>query len=72
MLNSPTFSFIPDVNDEGKWRINEKKTLNRMVMLDNHTAKFQLMVPVLSHDVTENLTGHMMHLEGPQIYQIKC
>ena len=30
-------------------------------------TKFQLYT---SHNVTKNLTGHMMHVEGPQIYQI--
>ena len=30
-------------------------------------TRFQLMVPVLNHDVTKNLTGHRMHVEGPQI-----
>ena len=29
-------------------------------------TRFQLMVSVLNHDVTKNLTGHRMHIEGPQ------
>ena len=28
---------------------------------------FQLMVPVPNNDVTKHLTGHKMHVEGPQI-----
>ena len=28
---------------------------------------FQLMVPVPNHDVTKNLTGHRMHIDGSQI-----
>ena len=34
-------------------------------------TRVQLILPVHSHDVTKNLTGHRMHVEGPQIYQIK-
>ena len=30
-------------------------------------TRFQLMVLVLNHDVTTKLTGHRMHVEGPQI-----
>ena len=32
--------------------------------------KFQLILPVHSNNVTKNLTGHRMHVEGPQIYQM--
>ena len=28
------------------------------------------MYDTVSHNVTNNLTGHRIHLEGPQIYQI--
>ena len=31
---------------------------------------FQLILPVGNHSVTKNLTGHRMHIEGPQIYQM--
>ena len=34
------------------------------------TTRFRLILPVHSHNVTKNLTGHRIHLEGPQIYQI--
>ena len=33
-------------------------------------TRFQLILPVHSHNVTKNLTGHRRHVEGPQIYQI--
>ena len=33
-------------------------------------TRFQLILPVPDHNVTKNLTGHRMHVEGPQIYQI--
>ena len=29
-----------------------------------------VILPVGNHNVTKNLTGHRMHIEGPQIYQI--
>ena len=31
-------------------------------------TRFQLILPVHSHDVTKNLTGHRMNVEGTQIY----
>ena len=34
--------------------------------------RFQLILPVANHNVTKNLTGHRMHVEGPQIYQMNC
>ena len=34
------------------------------------TTRFQLILPVDSHNVTKNLTGHKMHIAGPQICQI--
>ena len=33
-------------------------------------TRFQLILPVHSQNVTKNLTGHRMHVAGPQIYQI--
>ena len=33
-------------------------------------TRFQLILPVDSHDVTKNMTGHRMHVEAPQIYQM--
>ena len=33
-------------------------------------TRFQLILPVDSQNVTKNLTGHKMHVSGPQIYQI--
>ena len=30
-------------------------------------TRFKLMVPLPNHDVTKNMTGHRMHVEGPQI-----
>ena len=33
-------------------------------------TRFQLVVPLLSHDVTKNLSGHRMHVVGPPIPQI--
>ena len=35
-----------------------------------HKTWFQLILPVANHNVTKNLTGHSMHVEGPQIYQM--
>ena len=32
--------------------------------------RFQLILPVDSHNVTKNRTGHRMHVEGPQICQM--
>ena len=32
--------------------------------------RFQLILPVANHNVTKNLTGHRMHVESPQIYQM--
>ena len=32
--------------------------------------RFQLILPVANHNVKKNLTGHRMHVEGPQIYQM--
>ena len=34
--------------------------------------RFQLILPVANHNVKKNLTGHRMHVEGPQIYQMNC
>ena len=34
------------------------------------TARIQLILLVANHNVTKNLTGHRMHVEGPQIYQM--
>ena len=31
---------------------------------------FQLILPVLNHNVTQNLTSHSMHVEGPQTNQM--
>ena len=33
-------------------------------------TRFQLMVPVPNHDVTKNLTGHRMHVEGPKYLKL--
>ena len=30
----------------------------------------QLILPVADHNVTKNLTGHRMHVEGPLKYQM--
>ena len=38
--------------------------------LQAHMTRFQLILPVANHNVTKNLTGHRMHVEGPQIYQM--
>ena len=45
--------------------------LNQFIMSNNLTAwlnffktRFQLMVLVPNHDVTKNLMGHRMHVEG--------
>ena len=35
-----------------------------------HKTRFQVILPVHSHNVTKNLTGQRMHVEGPQIYQM--
>ena len=35
-------------------------------------TRFQLILPVDSHNVTKNLTGQWMHVAGPQICQINC
>ena len=35
-----------------------------------HRTRFQLILSVDSHNVTKNLTGHRMHVEGPQVYQM--
>ena len=34
------------------------------------TTRFRLILPVHSHNVTKNLTGHRMHVEGPKIRPI--
>ena len=34
-------------------------------------TRFQLILPVDSHNVTKNRTGHVMHVEGPQIFCCK-
>ena len=33
-------------------------------------TRFQLILPDGNHNVTKNLTGHRLHIEGPQIYQM--
>ena len=33
-------------------------------------TRFQLILPIDSHNVTKNWTGHRMHVEGPQICQV--
>ena len=35
-------------------------------------TRFQLILPVDSHNLTKNQTGHRMHVAGPQICQINC
>ena len=35
-------------------------------------TRFQLILPVQSHNVTKNQTDHRMHIEGPQMCQINC
>ena len=38
----------------------------------NCATRYQLILPVHSHNVTKNLTGDKMQdVEGPQIYQIR-
>ena len=37
---------------------------------NTYMTRFQLILPVDSHNVTKNLTGRRMHVEGPQINQI--
>ena len=32
------------------------------------TTRFQLLLPVANPSFTKNLTGHRMHVKGPQIY----
>ena len=32
--------------------------------------KISLILPVVDHNITKNLKGHRMHVEGPQIYQM--
>ena len=32
--------------------------------------KISLILPVVDHNVTKNLTGHWMHVEGPQKYEM--
>ena len=32
--------------------------------------RFQLILQVTNHNLTKNLTGHRMHVKGPQIYQM--
>ena len=43
---------------------NEGKTRQK------NMTRFQLILPVDSQNVTKNLTGHRMHVAGPQIYQM--
>ena len=33
-------------------------------------TRFQLILPVHSHNVSKNMTGHRINVEGPLIYQI--
>ena len=35
-----------------------------------YMVRFQLILLFPDHDVTNNLTGHKMHVKGPQIYQM--
>ena len=41
-----------------------------MLMVELINTRFQLILPVANHNVTKNLTGHRMHVAGPQIYQM--
>ena len=43
--------------------VPEKKQYSR--------TRFQLILPVHYQNVTKNLTGHRMHVAGPQKYQMK-
>ena len=41
-----------------------------IVNADSLMTRFQLILPVHSHNVSKNLTGHRINVEGPLIYQI--
>ena len=45
--------------------------LYSVLALNSDKTRFQLILPVHSQNVTKNLTGHRMHVAGPQTYQIK-
>ena len=60
-------------NMDYKYQILNKKILDNLVFPHpQHISPDKVSGnTVHSHNVTKNLTGHRMHEEGPQIYQIK-
>ena len=65
---------------EKKWQVwmfateNESEGVARREWVGGswpNKTRFQLILSVDSQNVTKNRTDHMMHLEGPQICQIK-
>ena len=47
----------------------QRKLLKQKLLCFDKT-RFQLILPVWNHDVTKNLTGHRMNVEGTQIYHM--
>ena len=51
-------------------RSSSKRTRTGTGSLVKNMTRFQLILPVVSQNVKKNLTGHRMHVAGPQIYHI--
>ena len=60
----------PDNQNNVQWLLNWCITIKILTMTCILSCFdmtwFQLMLPALDHDVTKILTGHRMHVEGPQ------
>ena len=50
-----------------RWQVH-KEGINSSIKTP--LTRFQLILPVDSHNITKDLTGHRMHVAGPQICQI--
>ena len=59
---------LPESNQMSFWSIGSH--LLCFSMPSCRMTRFQLILPVRNHDVTKNLAGHLMHVEGPQICQM--
>ena len=49
---------------------SRSEEISPAVNMDSLMTRFQLILPVHSHNVSKNLTGHRINVEGPLIYQI--
>ena len=59
---------LPASNQMSFWSIGSH--LLCFSMPSCRMTRFKLILPVRNHDVTKNLAGHRMHVEGPQICQM--